>query len=75
MPAIIPIIKTTFTIPTPQGKDVYSPLQKLISKNKMFGTVNKDSIELSTYNKKHAGDALNLLTELKSKFTITTKND
>lgn len=69
---ITPITKTTFTLPTPQGKDIYSPIQKLIVKNKMPAIINGDKIELSTYNRNQAEEALNLFSELKAKFKMNT---
>lgn len=69
---VTPITKTTFILPTPQGKDIYSPIQKLIVKNKMPAVIHNDKIELSTYNREHAEEALDLLSKLKAKFKMNT---
>ena len=75
MTGITPIIRTTFTIPTPQGKDIYSPLQKAIGKFKLAGTINKDGFELSTYNNKAANNVTDILNDLKAKFVINSFNE
>lgn len=75
MSKITPIIKTTFNVVPNQGKDIYSPVQKLISTHKMFGKINRDTIELSTYNKEVTEKTLNCLTDLKAKFKMITEND
>lgn len=70
-----PLIKTTFTIPSRQGKDIYSPVQNLIVKNKFAGMINGDKLELSTYNRNHAEDMLNVLSKLKAKFKMNTVSE
>ena len=75
MSKVTSIIKMTFKVPPRQGKDIYSPIQKLITEHKMPGKINGDTIEFSTYNKEHAEKTLNLFTDLKAKFTMITEND
>ena len=75
MNKITPIIKTTFKVPPRQGKDIYSPNQRLITDHKMPGKINRDTIEFSTYNREHAEKTLNILTDLKAKFNMITEND
>ena len=75
MSKITPIIKTTFKVPPRQGKDICSPIQKLITQHKMPGIINADTIEFSTYNPNVAEKTLNLFTDLKAKFTMITEND
>jgi len=70
---VTPLIQTKFTVPAGQGKDIYSPIQKMFTKYKLAGKVDKDTIELSTYKKESAEAVLNTLTDLKAKFTMTTK--
>ena len=62
MSKVTPIIKTTFKVPPRQGKDIYSPIQQLISKHKMPGLINSDT-------------TLNRLIEIKAKFKMITQND
>ncbi len=75
MSKITPIIKTTFKVPPRQGKDIYSPIQKLITQHKMPGIINADTIEFSTYNPNVAEKTLNCLADLKAKFKMVTEND
>lgn len=75
MSKITPIIKTTFDIPTKQGKNIYTPIQKLTGKNKMEGTIGKDTITLSTYNRSHTEEMLDVLTNLKAKFKMITQSE
>lgn len=75
MSKVTPIIKTTFKVPPRQGKDIYSPIQQLISKHKMPGLINSDTIEFSTYSKNVAEKTLNRLIEIKAKFKMITQNE
>ncbi len=71
----IPITKTTFTLATGQGKDIYSPIQKLIVKNKMPAVINRDKIEFSTYNQNQVQETLSLFDTLKAKFKMNSINE
>lgn len=73
MKGITPLIQTTFSIPSKQGKDIYSPIQKAIVKNKLAGAITSDKIELSTYDNKAAENVLDVLTNLKAKFIMLSK--
>ncbi len=73
MTKITPIINTKFTIPAKQGKDIYSPIQKLVSANKIAGIFTNDKLELSTYSKENSGKILDVLTGLQAKFKMITK--
>lgn len=73
MKSITPLIQTTFTIPSKQGKNIYSPIQKAIVKHKLAGTITSDKLELSTYNDKAVNNVLDILTDLKAKFVMVSK--
>lgn len=70
MKGITPIIKTTFSIPSKQGKDIYSPIQKAIVKHKLAGNVNSEKLELSTYDREASHNVLDILNGLKAKFVM-----
>lgn len=73
MKGITPLIKTTFSIPSKQGKDIYSPIQKAIVKHKLAGNINSEKLELSTYDRNASNNVLDLLNGLKAKFVMVTK--
>lgn len=68
-----PLVQTKFIVPTGQRKNIYSPLQKLYSKYKLTGEVKKDTIELSTYNREHAGIVQKTLEDLQANFIMKIK--